>query len=27
VEEVDEKILHVTFVPFGEVKDVKTPLD
>ncbi|XP_066386352.1 uncharacterized protein [Miscanthus floridulus] len=26
-EEVDEKILHAAFVPFGEVKDVKTPLD
>jgi RNA recognition motif-containing protein len=26
-EEVDEKILHAVFVPFGEVKDVKTPLD
>uniref|UniRef100_A0A453AEA3 RRM domain-containing protein n=1 Tax=Aegilops tauschii subsp. strangulata TaxID=200361 RepID=A0A453AEA3_AEGTS len=26
-EEVDEKILHADFVPFGEVKDVKTPLD
>jgi RNA recognition motif-containing protein len=24
---VDEKILHAAFVPFGEVKDVKTPLD
>ncbi|KAL5209516.1 hypothetical protein ABZP36_005139 [Zizania latifolia] len=26
-EEVDEKILHAAFVPFGEIKDVKTPLD
>lgn len=24
---MDEKILHAAFVPFGEVKDVKTPLD
>ncbi|KAJ4804503.1 hypothetical protein LUZ62_017069 [Rhynchospora pubera] len=26
-EEVDEKILHAAFVPFGDIKDVKTPLD
>lgn len=26
-EEVDEKNLHAAFVPFGEIKDVKTPLD
>ncbi|XP_020095353.1 peptidyl-prolyl cis-trans isomerase E isoform X2 [Ananas comosus] len=26
-EEVDEKVLHAAFVPFGDIKDVKTPLD
>ncbi|GAB4829036.1 hypothetical protein Ancab_018695 [Ancistrocladus abbreviatus] len=26
-EEVNEAILHATFIPFGEIKDVKTPLD
>ncbi|KAF5945451.1 hypothetical protein HYC85_015679 [Camellia sinensis] len=26
-EEVNESILHAAFIPFGDVKDVKTPLD
>lgn len=26
-EEVNEGILHAAFIPFGEIKDVKTPLD
>lgn len=26
-EEVNEAILHSAFVPFGDIKDVKTPLD
>ncbi|GMH27569.1 hypothetical protein Nepgr_029412 [Nepenthes gracilis] len=26
-EEVNEAILHAAFIPFGEIKDVKTPLD
>lgn len=26
-EEVNETILHSAFIPFGEIKDVKTPLD
>ena len=26
-EEVDEKILHAAFIPFGEVIDVQIPLD
>ncbi|KAL9263556.1 Peptidyl-prolyl cis-trans isomerase E-like protein [Drosera capensis] len=26
-EEVNESILHAAFIPFGEIKDVKTPLD
>ncbi|XP_042498581.1 peptidyl-prolyl cis-trans isomerase E [Macadamia integrifolia] len=26
-EEVNEAILHATFIPFGDIKDVKTPLD
>eukprot|EP00262_Sarcandra_glabra_P019653 TRINITY_DN7490_c0_g2_i1.p1 TRINITY_DN7490_c0_g2~~TRINITY_DN7490_c0_g2_i1.p1 ORF type:complete len:172 (-),score=36.17 TRINITY_DN7490_c0_g2_i1:454-969(-) len=26
-EEVNESILHSTFIPFGDIKDVKTPLD
>ncbi|KAK6921885.1 RNA recognition motif domain [Dillenia turbinata] len=26
-EEVSESILHAAFIPFGEIKDVKTPLD
>ncbi|KAK1361993.1 RRM domain-containing protein [Heracleum sosnowskyi] len=26
-EEVNETILHAAFIPFGDVKDVKTPLD
>ncbi|ESW25489.1 hypothetical protein PHAVU_003G040600 [Phaseolus vulgaris] len=26
-EEVNESILHAAFIPFGDIKDVKTPLD
>lgn len=26
-EEVNEAILHAAFIPFGDIKDVKTPLD
>lgn len=26
-EEVNEAILHSAFIPFGDIKDVKTPLD
>ncbi|KAF5727795.1 hypothetical protein HS088_TW22G01492 [Tripterygium wilfordii] len=26
-EEVNESILHATFIPFGDIKDVRTPLD
>ncbi|KAK9277610.1 hypothetical protein L1049_007156 [Liquidambar formosana] len=26
-EEVNEGILHAAFIPFGDIKDVKTPLD
>ncbi|KAG0467776.1 hypothetical protein HPP92_017104 [Vanilla planifolia] len=26
-EEVNETILHAAFIPFGDIKDVKTPLD
>ncbi|CAJ1931872.1 unnamed protein product [Sphenostylis stenocarpa] len=26
-EEVDESILHAAFIPFGDIKDIKTPLD
>ncbi|KAL6186736.1 hypothetical protein ACLB2K_039200 [Fragaria x ananassa] len=26
-EEVNESILHSAFIPFGDIKDVKTPLD
>ncbi|KAK4430100.1 Peptidyl-prolyl cis-trans isomerase E [Sesamum alatum] len=26
-EEVNEHILHAAFIPFGDIKDVKTPLD
>lgn len=26
-EEVSEQILHAAFIPFGDIKDVKTPLD
>ena len=26
-EEVDEKILHAAFVPFGDVTDINIPLD
>ncbi|KAG5068264.1 hypothetical protein AAZX31_01G057500 [Glycine max] len=26
-EEVNELILHAAFIPFGDIKDVKTPLD
>lgn len=26
-EEVDEKILHAAFIPFGEIVDVQIPLD
>lgn len=26
-EEVNEQILHAAFIPFGDIKDVKTPLD
>ncbi|XP_048135015.1 peptidyl-prolyl cis-trans isomerase E-like [Rhodamnia argentea] len=26
-EEVNEAILHATFIPFGDIKGVKTPLD
>ncbi|CAI9096441.1 OLC1v1032592C1 [Oldenlandia corymbosa var. corymbosa] len=26
-EEVTENILHAAFIPFGDIKDVKTPLD
>ena len=26
-EEVDEKILHAAFIPFGEIIDVQIPLD
>lgn len=26
-EEVNETILHSAFIPFGDIKDVKTPLD
>lgn len=26
-DEVNESILHAAFIPFGDIKDVKTPLD
>lgn len=26
-EEVDEKVLHAAFIPFGEIVDVQIPLD
>jgi peptidyl-prolyl isomerase E (cyclophilin E) len=26
-EEANESILHAAFIPFGDIKDVKTPLD
>ena len=26
-EEVDEKILHAAFIPFGDVTDINIPLD
>lgn len=26
-EEVDEKVLHAAFIPFGEIIDVQIPLD
>lgn len=26
-EQVDEKVLHAAFVPFGEVVDINMPLD
>lgn len=26
-EDVNESILHAAFIPFGDIKDVKTPLD
>jgi len=26
-EEVDEKILHAAFIPFGDVMDIQIPLD
>lgn len=26
-EEVDDKILHAAFIPFGEITDIQIPLD
>jgi peptidyl-prolyl isomerase E (cyclophilin E) len=26
-EEVDEKILHAAFIPFGDITDIQIPLD
>lgn len=26
-EEVDEKVLHAAFIPFGDVTDIQIPLD
>ena len=26
-EEVDEKVLHAAFIPFGDVMDIQIPLD
>lgn len=26
-EEVDEKVLHAAFIPFGDITDIQIPLD
>lgn len=26
-EEVDEKVLHAAFIPFGDIVDIQVPLD
>lgn len=26
-EEVDEKVLHAAFIPFGDVTDIQIPID
>jgi len=26
-EEVDEKVLHAAFIPFGDIMDIQLPLD